>query len=149
MVDQILCTLWSIVIKIFWIAYKTRIILNHVPIKTWWWFIMIPKYMLKNSSIIAKIISRRNMNIFKISFISPLFFFELVKTSEKHSIETKFSEKSCIVVRMSKRIDLPSNSRSFIKFFEYKIVTNFHIIYHIFIYWTSFIMHRPASIYKF
>jgi len=59
---------------------------------------MIPKHMLKNSSIFAKIIGRRNMNIFKISFVGSLFFFKLIKTSEKYSIETKFSEKSCVVV---------------------------------------------------
>ena len=49
---------------------------------------------------------------------------------------------------MSEGVNVPSDSRFNTEFCEEEVVTNHHVVDHIFVVSTGFIMHAPASIYE-
>jgi hypothetical protein len=71
-----------------------------------------------------------------------------VETTEKPGIETHISKETRVCVRVTKRINLPSNSGSNPKFLHQELVSIHHVVNLIFIVSAGFIMHAPSSIHE-
>jgi hypothetical protein len=69
-------------------------------------------------------------------------------STKEHSLKTHIIKKSSIGVGVAKWIELPSDSRCHSKSISYPLLSNHHIVDHIFIDWTSLIMHGPTSVNK-
>ena len=82
-------------------------------------------------------------------FISKSLLFILkIKSCKEPGIETHICKKSRICIRMTKRIYMPSYSRFDSKLLKKELMTNHHVVDHIFIVRTGFIMHAPTSVNK-
>jgi hypothetical protein len=86
--------------------------------------------------------------------LDPLFFLILHSLtiflpfvpSEEHGVEAHFVKESCVGVRMTERINLPSNSRLDSKLLENPLLAIHHVVDHIVIGWARLIVHGPPSI---
>jgi len=58
-------------------------------------------------------------------------------------------EESWVGIRVAEGIDVPANPGSDPKFIFQKLVAEVHIVDHIFVMRSSFVMHAPASVYYF
>jgi len=119
---------------------------SNIKIKSTRCKIILIKSMSENIHISSKAFFIRNPNVFKRLFIESFFSILIVNSSKKYCIKPHFCKYSCICIRMSKWINLPSNSWLHTKFIENEIMAYFHVINHIFINWASFIVHWPSSI---
>jgi hypothetical protein len=98
--------------------------------------------------IFTKTLGIGHPNKLKFSIIRSSLLVVAIKTGEEPSIESHFSKESCIGVRVTKGINLPTNTWFDTKFFKNEVVTNHHVINHIFINGACFIMHGPSGINK-
>jgi len=71
-----------------------------------------------------------------------------IHSSEEPGIEAHLSKQSSIGVGVSKRINLPSNSRLDAKVLGNELMTNHMVVDHIFVDGACFIVHGPSTIDK-
>ena len=120
-------------------TYRVKIKVVRSPIH-------IVKSMREYLNIITKCFVHRSPDPLHGLLCKTFFFILIIKSRKKESVETHVGKESSICVGMSEWIDLPTNPRFNTKLFQSKLVTLHHIVNHIFIMGTGFIMHRPTCV---
>ncbi len=77
-----------------------------------------------------------------------LLFVLIIEAGEEPSIETHVSEKAGVCTGMPERIDVPSDTWAHSELVKEELMSQHHIVNHIFIVCARLVMHAPASVHK-
>lgn len=110
--------------------------------------VVVPHRTCKDLLLISKVLCERSPQEVHCLIIQPLVLVGVVETGEEPGLQAHVSEEACVGIRMTKRINMPSNSRLNAKLFQKPLMAMHHVVNHIFIMWACFIVHAPASVDK-
>jgi hypothetical protein len=146
-IQKILCFFLSI--EIFGLLVRDKkIVLIDLKIEVWWCFVVIEKDMSKDVDVLAKTFWVRHPNELHLIGVYSSLLVLAVEASKEPSIEAHLSKETSVRVRVTEWIDLPADGWLYTEFFKNKLVANHHVVDHVVVYWTSLVVHRPASIDK-
>jgi hypothetical protein len=131
------------------VILKNRVIVHDIKTETRWINVTIFKLVEQEIIITSEIFVRWKMNPLLFLYTRSRRILTSIMSTKEHCFEAHIVKESSVCVAVTKRIDLPSNSWCDIKCFKDPLLTNHHVVNHVFINWISFVMHRPPSIDKF
>jgi hypothetical protein len=70
----------------------------------------------------------------------------VVKSREEEGVKAHLGKETCVGAGVTEGINLPSNSGSDTKLLHDELVTDLHVVDHVFIVGASFVVHGPASV---
>jgi hypothetical protein len=72
-----------------------------------------------------------------------------IKSCEEPGIEAHVCKESWVCIRVTEGIDMPSNAGLDSEFLKEELVTNHHVVDHVFVVSAGLIVHAPACIHEF
>lgn len=128
------------------ISNEWIVLIQSVEAKSWWSPVHGVQSWWKDLDTIAKrVVHGPPYKLHFLVSLSILLVLE-VKPSKDEGVEAHFCEESLVSARVTKWINLPANAWFDAKLFQNKLMTEHHVVNHILIVGTCFILHAPARI---
>jgi hypothetical protein len=80
-------------------------------------------------------------------FVGKTFFLVLVIDAGEHEcIKAHLCEEASICITVAEGVDLPANAGALAEFFHSEFVACHHVIHHVFVVGTGFVVHGPPGV---
>lgn len=117
-----------------------------IPVQTRRSSVVVVKYVRENLNTLTQMIIEGPPDKLHLLVLESLLFVLVIKSREEPGVYSHVSEQSRIGVRVTKGINVPTNSRSHSELFLKELVTVHHVKNDVFVVRTGFIIHAPSTV---
>ena len=145
-VVEVLHLLVSVVSLQVHIVHEWVVVTPSVETKAIWSAVMVVQGVGKDLGAGSQGIVERTPNPLHSLLLQSLLLVLVVQSRKEPGIKAHLSEQSWLGIRMSERINVPSDSRGDSEFVQQELVSNEHVVDHVFVVGTGLVVHAPPTV---